>query len=64
MASEQKTRWLDDGGFEMQLPYVNETEIIMDVLRHGGQVRVIEPSSLAQAVRSQLRSALQNSAGA
>lgn len=61
---QQKTRWLDDGGFEMQLPYVNETEIIMDVLRHGGQVRVIEPSSLAQAVRSQLRSALQNSAGA
>jgi hypothetical protein len=34
--SQQKTCWLEDGRFEMRLPYVDETELVMDVLRHGG----------------------------
>jgi predicted DNA-binding transcriptional regulator YafY len=54
----QKTRWLDDGGYEMQLPFVNETELVMDVLRHGGQVRVMGPDALRAAVTEQLRAGL------
>jgi len=54
----QKTRWLDDGNFEMKLPYVSETELVMDVLRHGGQVRVVSPVSLTTAVIQQHRAAL------
>ena len=54
----QKTRWLDDGGYEMQLPFVNETELVMDVLRHGGQVRVVGPDALRAAVTEQLRAGL------
>jgi predicted DNA-binding transcriptional regulator YafY len=55
----QKTRFLDDGRFEMKLPYVNETELVMDVLRHGAQCAVVSPAGLAQAVRGQLAAALQ-----
>jgi predicted DNA-binding transcriptional regulator YafY len=55
----QKTRFLDDGRFEMKLPYVNETELVMDVLRHGAQCAVVSPAGLAQAVRDQLAAALQ-----
>jgi predicted DNA-binding transcriptional regulator YafY len=51
----QETRWRDDGSYEMQLPYVNETELVMDVLRHGGQVRVEEPEALRSAVRTQFQ---------
>ncbi len=54
----QKTRWLDDGRFEMKVPFVNETELVMDVLRHGGQVAVKSPESLIGAVDQQLRAAL------
>jgi len=54
----QTTRWLDDGNFELKLPYVNETELVMDVLRHGGQVRVIAPPSLFATVNEQHRAAL------
>ncbi len=54
----QQTRWLDDGGYEMRLPFVNETELVMDVLRHGGQVRVAGPDALRAAVRTQLLAGL------
>lgn len=55
--SNQRTRWLDDGSFEMELPYVNETELVMDVMRHGSQVIVKAPSSLCGAVAEQHRAA-------
>ncbi|HSW05573.1 helix-turn-helix transcriptional regulator [Aquabacterium sp.] len=51
---EQEGRWLDDGSYELKLPYVDETELVMDVLRQGEQARVLSPASLAQAVRQRL----------
>lgn len=50
---EQKGRFTDDGRYELQLPYVEETELAMDILRHGGQVRVLAPASLRARVRKQ-----------
>ena len=52
---EQRGHWLADGSFELQIPYVDETEIAMDILRHGSQVRVQAPESLAKRVASQLQ---------
>ncbi len=54
---DQQGRWLDDGSFELRLPYVDDTELVMDVLRQGEQVRVLEPPTLVQAVRLRLRAA-------
>jgi predicted DNA-binding transcriptional regulator YafY len=54
----QETLWRDDGCYEMRLPYVNQTELLMDVLRHGGQVTVKAPQALAAAFTAQLRVAL------
>ena len=55
---EQQGRWLDDGGYELKLPYVDETELVMDMLRQGEQVQVLEPASLRQAVQRRLALAL------
>ena len=30
---------LDDGRYELWLPYADATELVMDVLRYAGQVR-------------------------
>lgn len=49
---------LADGRWELRLPYVNETELVMDLLRHGEQVRVLEPASLRQAVHKRLKAAV------
>ncbi len=51
---EQRGEWLADGSFELQIPYIDETEIAMDILRHGSQVRVQSPESLVKRVASQL----------
>ncbi|WP_284614460.1 helix-turn-helix transcriptional regulator [Aquabacterium humicola] len=55
---EQRGRRLDDGSYELELPYVDETELVMDLLRQGEQVRVLAPASLQQAVRRRLEAAL------
>lgn len=54
---EQRGRWLDDGSYELEVPYANETEIVMDILRQGEQVRVSSPPSLAKAVTARLAAA-------
>jgi predicted DNA-binding transcriptional regulator YafY len=55
---EQQGRFLDDGSWELVLPYVDETELVMDLLRQGEQVRVLAPDSLCQAVQRRLAAAL------
>ena len=54
---DQQGRWLDDGRFELRLPYVDDTELVMDVLRQGDQVQVLEPPALVVAVRTRLAAA-------
>ena len=48
---EQKGGWLDDGGYELRVPYVDETEIVMDLMRQGPEVQVLAPASLRERVR-------------
>jgi len=54
---EQQGRWRDDGRYELRLPYVDDNELLMDVLRQGDQVQVLEPPELLAAVRARLRAA-------
>jgi predicted DNA-binding transcriptional regulator YafY len=46
----------------LRVPYANETELVMDVLRHGGEVTVLAPESLRTAVQVQLKAALKSHA--
>ena len=54
---QQQTRWLADGSLQLRLPYADSTELSMDILRHGDQVRVLAPKELATQVAERLRSA-------
>ena len=54
---QQCGRWLDDGRFELSLPYVDDTELVMDLLRQGDQVQVLAPLELVNLVRQRLASA-------
>lgn len=55
---QQQGHILEDGSYELQLPYSDPRELAMDVLKHGAEVEVIGPESLRQLVREQLQSAL------
>ena len=51
---EQQSRWLDDGRYELSIPYSNDKELIMDILKYGADVEVIAPEELKEAVKNQL----------
>ncbi len=55
---EQQGRWLADGCYALRLPYADERELVMDLLRQGPDVQVLGPPSLREAVQRQLRQAL------
>jgi proteasome accessory factor C len=55
---QQEGSWLADGSYELRIPYRESRELVMDVLRHGAGVRVVEPDALATAVRAELAAAL------
>ena len=55
---EQQGKRLEDGSYELRIPYRDQRELVMDILRHGPQVLVMEPPSLVAEVKSQLADAL------
>ena len=54
---EQRLAPQADGSLRMELPYADATELAMDILRHGPQVKVLAPVALARLVAERLRSA-------
>ena len=56
--SQQKGRFLPDGRFELQLPFGNARELLMDVLRYGPDAEVLAPVSLREEMKQLLTLAL------
>lgn len=54
----QRSEFLPDGRWRLQLPYVDDTELLMDLLRHAGQVDVVAPAPLRDAFAARLRQAV------
>jgi len=52
--SRQAGRIEADGGYVLELPYSQEPELVMDLLRHGSGVRVLAPESLRATVAREL----------
>jgi len=58
--SDQQGEFLDDGRYELRIPYHDPRELIMDILKFGPDVEVAAPDSLRNAVKERLRAALGN----
>jgi predicted DNA-binding transcriptional regulator YafY len=56
---DQEGRFLDDGSYELRIPYNKAVELTMDVLKYGPDVQVIAPQELRREVAERLRAALQ-----
>jgi predicted DNA-binding transcriptional regulator YafY len=54
----QKMHWNSDGSMELEVPYTDTREFVMDILRHGSHVTVLEPPALRQEVKAELARAL------
>jgi predicted DNA-binding transcriptional regulator YafY len=55
---DQRGRFLQDGSYELAIPYSNQLELVMDVLKYGPDVEVIEPEGLRTEVLRRLRAAV------
>ena len=56
--SQQESTVEPDGSYQLSVPYAKETELVMDILRHGSDVEVLSPPSLRQTVRQRLEATL------
>ncbi len=55
---EQAGQYLVDGRYELRIPYRDERELVMEILRHGAEVEVMGPAGLRAEVEKRLRDAL------
>ena len=55
--SKQKARTEADGSYVLEVPYANDQELLMDVLRFGPEAEVLAPPALRERAAAQLREA-------
>lgn len=55
---EQQGCFLDDGSYQLRLPYSNDPELIMDILKYGPDCEVVGPVGLREKVVGLLKAAV------
>lgn len=48
--SRQRTRFEADGSYILEVPFGDDRELVMDILKYGPECRVLEPTELADKV--------------
>lgn len=51
---DQKSYYLDDQSYVLEVPYASDQELVMDLLRHSPEVEVLEPPDLRQKLHAAL----------
>lgn len=54
----QKSTWLPDGRYQLEVPYADERELMMDIMRHLPEVEITAPTSLKHLLISYLNEAV------
>lgn len=54
---KQKSRVDDEGRYVLEVPYYDSRELVMDILRHAGEVEVLAPASLREKFVDRLKAA-------
>jgi len=55
---EQEGVFLEDGSYQLRLPYSNDPELIMDILKYGPDCEVVAPTGLRKKVVGLLKAAM------
>ena len=56
---DQQGRFLNDGSYELLVPYSDSRELLLDILKYGPDVEVLGPEPLREETRLRLWAALQ-----
>jgi len=57
---KQKGKFLKDGSYKLMIPYSNDTELMMDILRYGAGVKVTAPAQLVRRVSEEIDAMTRN----
>ncbi|WP_240032106.1 helix-turn-helix transcriptional regulator [Pseudomethylobacillus aquaticus] len=52
--AKQQSKVLEDGRYELRVPFNDSRELVLDILRHGAQVEVIAPASLRETIKNEV----------
>ncbi|HXV79755.1 MAG TPA: YafY family protein [Candidatus Binatia bacterium] len=55
---EQRASFDNQGHYQLEVPYSDECELVMDILKYGPECEVLGPDSLRATVKAQLKAAL------
>lgn len=55
---EQTGKWLDDGSYQLSIPYSDPRELILEILKYGPDVEVLQPQSLRSEIHNRLLDAV------
>jgi len=53
----QRARFEPDGSYLLELPYADDRELVMEILKYGPDVEVLAPPALRERIRKQLEAA-------
>lgn len=54
----QTGKYLEDGSYELHVPYADDRELIMDIMKYGSDCEVVEPEALKARVEAEFESGL------
>lgn len=54
---EQRARVEKDGSYVLEVPYSDDRELVMEILKYGAEVEVLHPATLRKRVRDSIRKA-------
>ena len=58
--SKQEGKFLEDGSYELKIPYSKEPELLIDVMKYGPEVEIVEPKDLRKKLQETLIKTLRN----
>ncbi len=56
--AEQRSRFVDDGSYLLEIPYSQDSELVMDILHCLAEVEVLEPAALREKVVKRLKASM------
>lgn len=57
---KQEGQFLEDGSYQLKIPYSKEPELLIDVMKYGPDVEIIEPKDLRKKIQELLIDTLKN----
>ena len=58
--AEQQGEWLKNGDYQLSIPFSDSRELMMDILKHGAEVKVISPPFLQTLLKDEIEKMQKN----